>query len=154
MYFKQNCLFWVGFPLTRFSLSPFYLQYSWELWFRLPHNTSFLCRPNSLHWSYLNPKINKNVGDRHQRGNLYLNSGLISLKSIINADFLLLIIWMRNGQECFVSLNKHKANFTSINFIKSNTSLKFTNNTSDQFLHINSFVFYFSSRSKILGVYT
>lgn len=38
-----------------------------------------------------NPKINKNVGDRHQRGELYLSSVLNSLKSIRDADFLPLV---------------------------------------------------------------
>lgn len=38
-----------------------------------------------------NPKINKNVGDRHQRSKGYLSSVLNTLKSIINADFLPLL---------------------------------------------------------------
>lgn len=38
-----------------------------------------------------NPKINKNVGDRHQRGELYLSSVLNSLECIRDADFLPLV---------------------------------------------------------------
>lgn len=89
IYYKQNCLFWAGFTLIRLSL---FLPFLYDIpgscgsgYYKLPMQAKLIAL------IIFNPKINKNVSDRHQRGKVYLSSVLNSLKSIINADFLPLV---------------------------------------------------------------